>query len=42
MKQNDFYKGLNPEFRCMLAHKVDGDCPTSYSYLLLAAQKLER
>ena len=26
----------------MLAHKVDGEHPTSYSNLLLAAQKLER
>ena len=37
-----FYEGLNPRFRCMLAHKVDSDHPTSYSDLLLAAQKLER
>ena len=29
-------------FRHMLAHKVDGDHPASYSALLLAAWKLER
>ena len=42
MNWHHFYEGLNPEFRCMLAHKVDGDHPASYSDLLLAAQKLER
>ena len=42
MKQDNFYKGLNPKYLCMLAHKVDGKHPASYSNLLLAAQKLER
>ena len=42
MEWDHFYKGLNPEFRCMLAHKVDGDHPTSYSDLLLATQKLKK
>ena len=35
-------KDFNPELRCMLAHKVDGDHPSSCSELLLAARKLER
>ena len=42
MKGDHFYKGLNPEYQHMLAHKVDGEHPTSYSDLLLAAQNLER
>ena len=42
MKQDHFYKGLKPEYRCMLAHKIDGKHPASYSNLLLAVQKLER
>ena len=42
MKHDCFYEGLNPEFLQMLAHKVDGENPTSYSDLLLATQKLER
>ena len=45
MKKECFYEGLNSKYRCMLAHKVDGEHPTSYSFsynLLLAAQKLER
>ena len=37
-----FYEGLNPKYRWMLAHKVDGEHPTGYSDLLLVAQKLER
>ena len=35
-------KGLNPKYWHMLAHKVDGKHPTSYSNLLLAVLKLER
>ena len=31
MKWDHFYEGLNPYFRHMLAHKVDGDHPASYS-----------
>ena len=42
MKWDHYYEGLNPKFRFMLAHKVDGDYPASYSDLFLAAQKLER
>ena len=42
MKLNSFYEGLNPKWWQMLAHKVDGEHPTSYSDLLLATQKLER
>ena len=42
MKCDCFYKGLNPEYQQMLAHKVDGENPAGYSDLLLAAQKLER
>ena len=42
MKWDCFYKGLNPKYRHMLTHKVDGKHPISYSNLLLAAQKLER
>ena len=42
MKQDCLYKGLNPEYWWMLAHKVDGEHPTGYSNLLLAAWKLER
>ena len=42
MKQDHFYKGLNPEYQHMLAHKVDGEHPASYSNLLFAAKKLER
>ena len=42
MKWDHFYKGLNPEYWHMLAHKVDGKHPTSYSELLLVVQKLER
>ena len=42
MKQDHFYEGLNPDYQCMLAHKVDGKHPTSYSDLLLASQKLEK
>ena len=41
MKHDCFYEGLNPEYRQILAHKVDGEHPASYSDLLLAAQKLE-
>ena len=42
MKQDHFHEGLNPEYWCMLAHKVDGKHLASYSDLLLAAWKLER
>ena len=42
MKWDCFYQGLNPKYQGMLAHKVDDEHPTSYSYLLLAAWKLER
>ena len=42
MKCNCFYEGFNPEYQQMLAHKVDGEHPVSYSDLLLATQKLER
>ena len=42
MKRNHFYKGLNPKYLWMLAHKVDGEHLAGYSDLLLAVQKLER
>ena len=42
MKQDHFYKSLNPKYWHMLAHEVDGKHPTSYSDLFLAAWKLER
>ena len=42
MKWDHFYKGLNLEYQCMLANKMDGKYPTTYSDLLLAAGKLER
>ena len=42
MKCHHFYKGLNPKYQWMLAHKVDGEHPASYSNLLLVAQNLER
>ena len=42
MKWDHFYEGLNPKYWWMLTHKVDGEHPTRYSNLLLAAQKLER
>ena len=42
MKWDHFCDCLNPKYQCMLAHKVDGEHPTSYSYLLLAVWKLER
>ena len=42
MKQIHFYDGLNLKYQHMLAHKVDGKHPTSYSDLPLAAHKLER
>ena len=42
MKWDCFYEGLNPEYRQMLAHKVDGKNPAGYSDLLLAMWKLER
>ena len=41
IKWDHFYKGLNRKYWCMLAHKVDGKHPASYSDLLLVAQKLE-
>ena len=42
MKGDHFYEGHNPEYWYKLAHKVHGKHPTSYSNLLLAAQKLDR
>ena len=42
MKWDCFYDGLNPKYRHMLAHKLDGKYPTSYSDFLLAVWKLER
>ena len=41
MKQDGFYKGLNPKCQWMLAHEVD-EHPAGYCDLLLAAQRLER
>ena len=41
-KWDCFYEGLNHKYWCMLAYKVDGEHPASYSDLLLAAQKLKR
>ena len=41
IKWDCFYEGLSPEYRCMLAHKVDAKHPASYSNLLLAVWKLE-
>ena len=42
MKCDHFYEGLNPEYWLILAHKVDGEHPASYSDLLLVAQKLKQ
>ena len=42
MKQDHFYEGLYPKYWHMLADKVDGNHPASYSDLLLAAWKLKR
>ena len=42
MKWDHFYEGLNPKYQHILAHKVDGKHPASYSNLLLVAWKLER
>ena len=42
VKWDHFYKGLSPKYQWMLAHKVNGENPVTYSELLLAAQKLER
>ena len=42
LKWDHFYKGLNPEYQHMLAHKVSGEHPASYSDLLLVVHKLER
>ena len=42
MKQYHFYESLNPNYQYMLAHKVDGKHPATYSHLLHAAHKLER
>ena len=42
VNQDCFYVGLNPKYQQMLAHKVDGENPVTYSKLLLAAWKLER
>ena len=42
VKWDGFYEGLSPENWQILAHKVDGENPVTYSELLLEAQKLER
>ena len=42
VKQDHFYKGLSPEYQQILAHKVNGENPVTYSELLLTAQKWER
>ena len=42
VKQDHFYEGLSSEYLQMLAQKVDGENPVTYSKLLLTAQKLER
>ena len=42
VKQDCFYEALSPEYWQMLAHKVNGENPVTYSKLFLAAQKLER
>ena len=42
MKQDHFYKGLIPSYQQVLAYKVNGENPVTYSELLLTAQKLER
>ena len=41
VKQDHFYEGLNPKYWQMLAHKVNGENPVTYSKLLLAAWKLK-
>ena len=41
VKQDCFYEGFISENWQMLAHKVDGENPVTYSELLLTAQKLE-
>ena len=41
LKWDHFYKSLSPEYWQMLAHKVDGENPVTYSKLLLTAQRLE-
>ena len=42
VKQDHFCEGLSPKYWWMLAHKVNGENPVTYSKLFLAAQKLER
>ena len=42
VKRNHFCEGLRPEYWCMLAHKVSGENPVTYSKFLPAAWKLER
>ena len=42
VKWDHFYEGLSPKYWQILAHKVDGENPVTYSELLLAAPKLER
>ena len=42
MKCNHFYEGLYPKYWQIMAHKMDGKHPASYSDLLLTAGKLER
>ena len=42
VKQDHFYEGLCPEYQQMLAHKVSGENPDTYSELLLGTWKLER
>ena len=42
VKWGPFYKGLSPEYQWMLANKVNGENPVTYSKCLLATWKLER
>ena len=42
VKRDHFCDCLSPEDWWMLAHKVNGENPVTYSELLLAAQKLEK
>ena len=42
MKWDHFYEGLSAKYQLMLAHKVSGENPVTYSKLLLGAWGLER
>ena len=42
LKWGHFCEDLNPKYRSILAHKVDGKHPASHPDLHLAVQKLER